>query len=159
MKAPRQRANTSLRNGVSSVVLLVCAMSGTGCGGDDDNAPPPPPCVENLNTNCAPQHDPPIYASIYAKIIQPQCTAGSSCHSAAAAMGGLVLDNADDTYDALLGLRGGTKRVLPRDPACSPLMLRLTSRDSNYVMPKGSRLLEAEICDFVLWIKEGAQKN
>jgi len=74
-------------------------------------------------------------------------------------MGGLVLDNADDTYDALLGLKGGTKRVLPRDPACSPLMLRLTSRDPIYVMPRGAPLDVSEICDFVQWIKEGAQKN
>jgi hypothetical protein len=159
MKAPRQRANTSLRSAVGSVALIVCAMSGTGCSGGDDDAPPPPPCVENLNTSCLPLHQPPIYSTIYAEIIQKQCATGSSCHSAGAAMGGLVLDKADDTYDTLLGVNGGTKRVLPRDPACSPLMLRLTSRDPNYVMPKGSRLLEPEICDFVLWIKEGAQKN
>ena len=104
-------------------------------------------------------HDPPLYSTIYREIIQPQCTAGSSCHSADAAMGGLVLANADDTYDALLGVKGGTKRVVPLDPACSPLMLRLTSRDPNFVMPKGSRLSEPAICDFVQWIKQGAQKN
>jgi len=143
----------------ATIALLVCAMSSTRCSGGDDTPPPPPPCVENLNTNCAPLHAPPIYSTIYREIILKQCTTGTVCHSAAGAMGGLVLDNADDTYDALLGVKGGTKRVLPRDPACSPLMLRLTSRDPNYVMPQGSRLLDSEICDFVLWIKEGAQKN
>ena len=74
-------------------------------------------------------------------------------------MGGLVLVNADDTYDALLGVKGGVKRVLPHDPKCSPLMGRLASRDPNFQMPRGSPFGEAELCDFVQWIKQGAAKN
>jgi hypothetical protein len=144
-----------------SFAFAVVAMSLTQCSGDgDDNPPAPPPCVADLNVGCTDvRYDPPVYSTIFQKIIQPQCTLGSSCHSADAAMGGLVLANADDTYDALLGLKGGTKRVLPNDPKCSPLMVRLESRDPNYVMPRGSRLLETELCDFVQWIKQGAQKN
>jgi hypothetical protein len=143
----------------ATIVFLVSAMSSTRCSGGDDAPPPPPPCVENLNLNCIPIHQPPIYSTIFSKTILVKCATGSNCHSAAGAMGGLVLDNADDTYDALLGLKGGTKRVLPRDPACSPLMLRLTSRDPNYVMPRGAPLDVSEVCDFVVWIKEGAQKD
>jgi hypothetical protein len=142
-------------------VLFAGALSLTHCSGDGDgNPPPPPPCVDNLNVDCTQvAWSPPLYSTIYEKIIQPQCTIGSSCHSADAAMGGLALANADDAYDALLGLKGGTKRVIPNDPKCSPLMVRLESHDPNYVMPRGSRLLEVELCDFVQWIKLGAQKN
>jgi len=67
--------------------------------------------------------------------------------------------HADQTYDALLGIKGGVKRVLPRDPACSPLMVRLESPDPNFVMPRGDRLSEPALCVFVQWIKQGAQKN
>lgn len=146
----------------TSIALLAVAMSLTRCGGGDDGDPPPAQCVENLNVDCRPLlHDPPLYSTIYRDLIQPQCTLGSSCHSADGAMGGLVLSNADDTYDALLGLKGGTKRVLPSDPACSPLIVRLESRNPDFGMPPGagSRLSEAALCDFVQWIKRGAQKN
>lgn len=160
MKAIRQPAASSLRDRIGPAALVLSAMFITQCSGADDTAlPGPPACLENLNMNCAVLHDPPIYSMIYSEIIQPQCTAGSSCHSGDAAMGGLVLANADDTYDSLLGLKGGTKRVVPRDPACSPLMVRLESRDPNFMMPKGSRLTEPELCDFVQWIKGGASKN
>jgi hypothetical protein len=160
MKAMRQRATSFLRDRVARAVLVLATMFITQCSGGDDGTPTDAAtCVENLNMSCRALHDPPIYSKIYPEIIQPQCTAGSSCHSGDAAMGGLVLANADDTYDTLLGLKGGTKRVVPRDPACSPLMVRLHSRDPNFVMPKGSRLTEPELCDFVQWIKDGASKN
>jgi Planctomycete cytochrome C len=112
-----------------------------------------------LNTNCNALHDPQIYSTLFGEIIQPNCTAGTSCHSTDGAMGGLVLANADDTYDALLGTKGGTKRVVPRDPACSPLMVRFESPDPNYRMPRGVPLTEAQLCDFIKWIEQGAQKN
>jgi hypothetical protein len=145
-----------------SAALFAGAVSLTHCsGGDNDGNPPlPPPCVENLNTDCTELlYKPPIYSNIFPMTIQKKCTLGSSCHSADGAMGGLVLANADDTYDALLGLKGGTKRVLPKDPKCSPLMVRLASRDPDYVMPRGDPLGAEELCDFVQWIKAGAEKN
>ncbi|HMI85893.1 MAG TPA: c-type cytochrome domain-containing protein [Polyangiaceae bacterium] len=144
------------------LVLLAGAISSIQCSGGDDggNLPPPPSCVENLNIDCKElRFDPPVYSKIFTGIIQPQCTLGSSCHGIDGAMGGIVLANADDTYDTLLGLKGGPKRVLPNDPKCSPFMVRLESRDPNYQMPRGSRLTEPELCDFVQWIKQGASKN
>jgi hypothetical protein len=145
---------------VVSIALFNCALWGGACSGSDVNSQsPPPPCVENLNLSCNVLHDPPIYPTIYKQIIQPQCTLGSGCHSTDGAMGGLVLANAEDTYDALLGLKGGTKRVVPRDAACSPLMVRLESHDPNFQMPRGSRLSDAELCDFVKWIQAGASEN
>jgi len=145
---------------VVSIALLTCTLYGTACGVDEAPGPAAPPdCVENLNLNCSPSDDPPIYPTIYPTLIQPQCTLGSSCHSADGAMGGLVLAKADDTYDTLLGLKGGTKYVVPGDAACSPLMVRLESHDPNFQMPRGSRFSEPQLCDFVKWIQAGAQKN
>ena len=147
---------------VVSAALLAGALSTVQCsGGDDDGNPPAPPtCVENLNVDCTQvAHDPPVYSTIFREIIQPKCALGSSCHGTDGAMGGLVLANADETYDTLLGVKGGTKRVIPNDPKCSPLMVRLHSSDPNFVMPRGGRLQEIELCDFVQWIKQGAQKN
>ncbi len=144
-----------------SAALLAGAMSLTQCSSGDDGKPSPAPlCAENLNVDCSELRiDPPVYSRIFTDIIHPQCSLGSSCHGTDGAMGGLVLATADDTYDALLGSKGGTKRVLPNDPKCSPLMVRLESRDPNFQMPRGSRLTEPELCDFVQWIKQGAQKN
>jgi hypothetical protein len=145
-----------------SFALLAGALSLLRCGGGDDDVQPhpPPPCVEDLDVDCnALRFDPPVYSRIFHEIVQPQCSLGSNCHGSDGAMGGLVLANADDTYDTLIGLRGGTKRVLPSDPKCSPLMVRLESRDPNFQMPRGSRLTEPELCVFVQWIKHGAQKD
>jgi hypothetical protein len=145
---------------VASIGLFASSWYLAACSSEDTKLQAAPPtCVENLNLNCAVLHDPPIYSTIYREIIQPQCTIGSGCHATDGAMGGLVLANADDTYDTLLGSKGGTKRVVPNDPACSPLMVRLESHDPNFQMPRGSRLSEAALCDFVQWIKAGAQKN
>ena len=146
---------------VVSIALFTCALYGTACSGVDDEpgSDARPSCVEQLNLNCSVLHDPPIYPTIYQTLIQPQCTLGSGCHSADGAMGGLVLANADDSYDALLGLRGGPKRVVPRNAACSPLVVRLESHDPNFQMPPGSPLTAPELCDFVQWIQAGAQKN
>lgn len=145
-----------------SVVFVVFSMMFVACsGGDEAGQPSPPPsCVENLNVGCtAVQYPESNYSTIYRELILPQCAIGSSCHGTGSAMGGLVLTNADDTYDALLGTKGGQKRVLPGDPACSPLMVRLHSRDPVFQMPRGNRLSEPALCNFIQWIKQGAEKN
>ena len=144
-----------------SIALFSSALWGVACSGTgvDGQPPPPPTCVQDLNFSCSVLHDPPIYSTIFDKTIQPNCSIGASCHSTDAAMGGLVLANADDSYNALLGLKGGAKRVVPRDAACSPLMVRLESHDPNFQMPRGGRLSDAALCDFVKWIQAGAAKD
>lgn len=130
------------------------------CGGDDNPPVSPAACVENLQVDCGAVFvDPPTYANIYSTFIQKQCAIGSSCHTADVAMGGLGFGSADDTYHTLLGDKGGKKYVVPNDPACSPLMVRLESRDNKFVMPQGARMTEPELCDFVKWIAEGAKQN
>jgi hypothetical protein len=131
-----------------------------GCGGDDSSSSDGSTCIENLNTGCTDLlYTPPVYPTIFEKILVPQCALGSSCHGSDGAMGGLAITDADRTYDTLLGTKGGVKRVIPHDPTCSPLMLRLESRDPNFLMPRGSRLSEPALCVFVQWIKAGAQRD
>jgi hypothetical protein len=140
--------------------LLVGASLATllGCSGSP-NGPPTPSCVANLTTTCQPLYDPPTYQAIYDNILHTSCAIGlGSCHTSDAAKGGLVLDSADVAYAGLLGTMGGRARVQPGDPACSLLVIRLESSDPNFVMPKGSRLSEQAICDFVQWISQGAKR-
>ncbi len=146
-----------------SALSLACAMALVACSCTSHADEPPdssPPCVAGLKTDCQPLYDPPLYSTLFTKILQPTCATGTgTCHTAGAAMGGLVYENVTDSYDALLGLNGARRRVVPNDPACSLLMIRLESTDPQFVMPKGSRLDEPALCDFVLWIAEGAQRN
>ena len=142
------------------LLLWLAITIGLGaCGGPEP--PPGPGCVVGLETDCQDLLlDPPLYSRIFPGIIRPGCAVGAgNCHTADAAMGGLVLDDVDDAYDALLGKNGGPVHVLPHDPVCSPLMSRLTSTDPNFVMPKGSRLSDPALCDFVQWIARGATRD
>jgi hypothetical protein len=136
-----------------SLVLL-------GCSSDPPAPPPEPPCVQGLSAQCQPEYDPPIYATLHAKIFLPICAAGTgTCHSADGAKNGLIFENADQAYGMLLGQNGAHVRVIPGDPSCSLIMKRLTSKDPNYHMPPGSTPLTAgEICAITQWIANGAKR-
>lgn len=117
-------------------------------------------CVEGLRTDCSPLYDPPSYATIFEKILHPTCAQGmGTCHTADAAMGGLVFEDEDDAYARLLGDADGRARVSPGDPACSLLVERLEAKSSEVRMPPGpTPLSEAARCDIVQWISEGAAR-
>ncbi len=116
-------------------------------------------CVANLLTDCNPLYDPPLYSTIFSKILQPTCASGTgTCHTSDAAMGGLVMEDADDAYARLLG-DIGHPRVLPFDPACSLIVIRLEAHDPNVRMPPGpTPLLASERCDVIQWIAAGASR-
>jgi hypothetical protein len=81
-----------------------------------------------------------------------------TCHTADAAMAGLVLQDADQAYSLLLG-QTGRARVNPGDPACSLLVIRLESNDPTFRMPPGpTPLLESARCDILQWIANGAAR-
>jgi hypothetical protein len=99
------------------------------------------------------------YTTIFDKTFHPTCAAGKgTCHTADAAKGGLVFENADDAYALLLGTKDGRKRVVPGDPACSLVMERLSSSDPSFHMPPGASLLPAETCAIAQWIAQGAKR-
>lgn len=107
-----------------------------------------------------PLYDPPAYSTIYDKILHPTCAEGiATCHTADGAKGGLIFENADDSYALLLGQKGGRARVIPNNPACSLIVIKTASTDPNFRMPPGNIALPAaEFCDIQLWIAQGAQR-
>jgi hypothetical protein len=147
----------------ASRVVLRCAgwlllLPGTACS--SPAKPSSGTCVEGLRTDCSPLYDPPTYSTIFEKILHPTCAQGmGTCHTADAAMGGLVFEDEDDAYARLLGDAGGKARVAPGDPACSLLVERLEAKTSDVRMPPGpTPLSEAARCDIVQWISQGAAR-
>ena len=137
------------------VLRVACALLFLSCS-STSSAPSDPPCVTGLTPSCQGLYDPPAFQTIFDKILHPTCGVGSgTCHTADAAMGGLVLENADDAYARLVDGR----RVVAGDPGCSLIMKRLTSSDPSYRMPKGpTPLLPAAQCTIVQWIAAGAKR-
>ncbi len=117
-------------------------------------------CVSGLRTDCSPLYDPPVFTTIFTKILQPTCAQGmGTCHTSDAAMGGLVMEDIDDTYARLLGQVDGRARVNPGDPSCSLLVERLEANSPDVRMPPGPTPLDAAArCDIVQWIAMGAAR-
>ena len=132
-----------------SLVVLLWSMVSVGCSEtEDDNG-----CVENLDLECSPLYEP-IFSEIHQQTLVPSCAlAGGSCHSSQGAKGGLVLEEEQGAYEALVD---NADRVKPGDPACSGLVVRLESSSNSFVMPPGSPLSEAERCVLRQWIAAGA---
>jgi hypothetical protein len=137
------------------VLLLTRALA---CSEPDPA--PTSACVPGLSTDCSPLYDPPTFSVIFDKILLPTCAQGmGTCHTAAGAKGGIVMEDADDTYERLLGLVDQRARVEPGDPACSLLVRRLEAPSAEERMPPGpTPLSAAERCTIVLWIANGAAR-
>jgi hypothetical protein len=136
-------------------IMCACALTVGGCGSD----PPPAPSCVTLRTDCSPLHRPPSFTNIFSKILQPTCAAGmGTCHTADVGMGGLAFVDEASSYDLLLGKTDGKPRVLPDNPGCGILAQRLKATDPTFRMPKGDGLIDAELCDFELWLTAGAPR-
>jgi hypothetical protein len=136
-----------------SCVVCVCALA-LACSSD----PLPAPCV-TLRTECSPLYRPPSFTNIFARTLTQSCAVGmGTCHTADVGMGGLAFVDEASSYDLLLGKTDGKPRVLPGDPGCGILAQRLKSTDPNFRMPRGNGLIDAELCDFELWLTAGAPR-
>jgi hypothetical protein len=138
---------------VGVVAGLIGALAQGGCSSPD----PERPCVA-LNAQCQPLHDPAPYSTIYTEIFRPNCVA-SGCHGPPTPAAGLSFQDAAESYELLLGTKGGKARVLPNDPGCSLLAKRLFSTDPAFRMPPGAGLSEAQLCDVTKWLVAGAPNN
>jgi hypothetical protein len=135
----------------------LCALA--SCAGDA-NSPPPgrPQCLpaNQVDTACQPLYEP-VFVEIFQRTLKGTCaSSGVSCHGADGNMGGLAFVDLSESYDALLGRKGGTRRVIPGDPACSELVVRLDSPAQDWSMPPGAPLDERARCAIQRWIAAGA---
>jgi hypothetical protein len=124
------------------------------------------PCLPALPRTCADQYAP-TYSQIYTQVLAKSCgssMSGGQCHADSEARGareGLVIQAAQETYDLLLGLDPNfpQTRVMPGNPECSPLMLRLASSDPVFRMPPGATPLpDPVLCSVMHWIAAGAAR-
>lgn len=129
--------------------LLVLTLLVASCGGDVSA----PNCLQ-LEPDCSPLYDP-VFNQVFSNTLARSCGVGAgSCHAAAGAKGGLVLDDADIAHAQLML----NDRVIPGDAACSVLLKRLDHQTPSRVMPPGAKLSAAEICSVRKWIEAGAQR-
>ena len=110
------------------------------------------PCVE-LDAACAPLYEP-TWENVHGNTVGPSCGQGVGCHSAEGAQSGLVFEDIDGAYEAMVG--GGL--VIPGEPACSEAMFRVTTREAGEAMPPGRPLSDAEACAIQQWIAAGAER-
>lgn len=136
------------------LIAIATTMPVAGCNGDEGGDA----CLEALPRDCA------IiwadYEAMHANLLGGTCgggATGASCHAAAGAKGGLVLQDIDAGYASLLG-DDGRPRVVPGDPECSELVKRIYSDDPALQMPPGQPLSDSERCSIVRWVADGAER-
>lgn len=138
------------------VLVGSCASDDDGSGDDADAVPE---CVEYALEGCAPLY-PATYDQVWTQTLSKGCAEGSACHAnddAAGAKYGLTFVDPQQTFDHLMlvGERGAL--VVPGEPLCSPLFVRLATDDPAIRMPPGSSGLDAgALCSIGTWISSGA---
>ena len=129
----------------------MAALFAAGLGCAEGANSPADSCIASAAATCSPLYSP-TWTNVYERTIDRKCAqGGSACHGAAPGQGGLVLDGADAAYEALL-----QRYVIPNDPDCSELSVRMHSDVPGVAMPPGSPLSDAERCSVEQWIAAGA---
>jgi len=132
--------------------LVVAALLFGGCADDSVLE-----CVE-VSADCNPLYTP-EFDEIFDRTLTQKCALeGGSCHSREGAKGGLVFEDADESYDLLMGNIDGRVRVTPGDISCSILTRRIASPKASQLMPPRDPLSAAERCAIIQWINNGAQR-
>ncbi len=120
-------------------LALLCG----GCPSED-----PPACV-TVDTSCTPQYVP-TFDNLYANTLKMDCgSSRGSCHSNSGE-GGMSLADIDTAHAQLV------QRVDPANPGCGDAIVRTHSPGTDYEMPPGAPLPEAERCALVQWVAAGA---
>lgn len=113
---------------------------------------PPPECsTREMDEACLPQYVP-SFDNVFANTISANCgNDDNSCHSRSSASGLSFVDKAsayanliDDGY------------VVPGNPECSEMIVRITDTGEDYTMPTGDPLTESERCALQQWVRMGA---
>jgi hypothetical protein len=125
---------------------------------------PLPACVSPTAAE-SPDSCPPLYSPTFPEIFQHTlsatcATSGVSCHGVDGKQGGLVFQDEQSSYDALLGDAGGGKRrVVPGDVACSEVMVRLDVSGHSWSMPPNEPIDDRVRCSIRKWIASGASRE
>jgi Planctomycete cytochrome C len=123
-----------------------------GCSDDGGQ----PRCV-TVDPACTPRYEP-TFANVYANTLRDSCGSQSGvCHSAAGRRGGLSMESASVAFAELTDATTG--RVVPGDPSCSEMIVRLHGNGEGYLMPPGAQLPAPERCAIERWIAAGAMPS
>lgn len=140
---------------IGGVLCGLAVLTLQSCGPGEDEAKPLPRCV-SLDETCSLLYQP-LFSEIHRRTLAATCAEpGTSCHSSEGRRSGLALEDIDEAYELLLDPED--PRVVPGDPECSPIMVRLEHTGSS-VMPPGDPLLESERCTIAAWIRNGAPRD
>jgi hypothetical protein len=149
-----------MREHFSTVVALAIVIVTTlGCEGDPpgDEGSEVPECVEYELDGCTALY-PPTFDQVWSQTLSSGCAQqGSACHAqdgSGGAVEGLVFVDPQASWDHMM-----TEALLvPGDPLCSPLFVRLAIDDPDIRMPPGSSgLSPAAVCSIGTWIADGAE--
>lgn len=135
-------------------ILLFTVLA---CNGDDGETGEEgiPECVEFELDGCTALY-PPTYDQVWTQTVQNNCSStGSSCH---AQMGsgdvGLTFLDPQASWEYMTS----HELVVPGDPLCSPLFVRVAIDDPEIRMPPGtSGLSPTALCSIGTWIANGAE--
>lgn len=124
-------------------MILIAALA--ACSGDE--------CLTDLDAACTPLYEP-TFQNVFDQTLKPTCgIGGSTCHSVDGRKAGLVFAEIDEAHRLLLD-----GRVEPNDAACSLVMRRISSDESDFQMPPGRKLVPTEQCAIQQWIANGAMR-
>lgn len=141
---------------VFGVALLGCADDGEA----ETDADELPECVTYELTGCSALY-PPTYDQVWTQTFANGCAGvGGACHGqddAAGAVHGLTFLDPQTTWDHLRMDGPDGPLVIPGDPQCSPLFVRLAIDDPELRMPPGAAPLSpTTLCSIGTWIDDGA---
>lgn len=140
-----------------------CTDAGDEAGDEteaDSGDDPIPECIDYDLTGCSALY-PPTFDQVWTQTFANGCAEfGGACHAqddAAGAVRGMTFIDPQTTWDHLMmdGMSGPL--VVPGDPLCSPLFVRLATDDPAIRMPPGAAPLgTTTLCSIGTWISDGA---
>jgi hypothetical protein len=142
---------------VSLITVCLAACSGPREEEAETGEAEIPDCVEYELDGCMALY-PATYDQVWTQTFTTSCgTPGSACHAqsgSGGAEGGLTFVDPQMTWDFLTS----NQLVVPGDPLCSPLFVRLATDDPQIRMPPGQNgLSAATLCSIGTWISDGAE--
>jgi hypothetical protein len=146
-----------MRERCCTIALGLVTLAVFACKPDEptDEGSEVPECVEYELDGCMALY-PATYDQVWTQTLSSCGQEGSACHAqdgSGGALNGLVFVDAQASWDHLMaeGL------LVPGNPLCSPLFVRLATDDPQIRMPPGSSGLSAgAVCSIGTWIADGA---